>query len=115
MNMRFWLAFLLLFSTAVDPPAAVGQPRAPDSISAIDSQFGQPFLPGLGIPSVLPPLQIRVEEGTDRSGPLEPSPSATATAPLDVRVAGSPRSNRPEVPRICERLPYDATAPPALG
>lgn len=112
-----WLALLILLSAPGDWPTGVAEPRASGSISAVRATADQPFLPGDAIRSLLGSLQLPGVEGTDeppgapQASRLSGTPGASPSSHLTL-----PPQNPDLVPvRTCERLPYDATAPPAIG
>ena len=112
-----WLALLLFLTAPAAPPAGLGEARAPESISAIQPATDQPFLPRAGLRVLLGPLQVLYPLGMHDHPP---------GAPLDARLHAGTSLARPCLAplqgdrnrfpaRTCERLPYDATAPPAVG
>lgn len=109
------LAFLLLLTSLASVPAESARGHGSDAI-ARQSVPGLPaFLaaqPASAVAAVLPESDGRgPADGPDASGDAPAPRGAVVTS--CAALCGSQAGRLP--PRLCERLPYDATAPPSLG
>lgn len=114
---RLWFALLLLLSTLSSAPLGSME-------QLVVQRSGRGVLAG-SVPAARPSCSVRAVQleldlhRADRAGPLLPPLPPRAAAYLRA-APGYPAQGGPgEAPvharRVCERLPYDANAPPAVA
>lgn len=112
-----WLALLLLLAAPGDRPPGGGGAPVPESLAAARFAADSPFLPGTGLRTLPGPLQLPDLQGPqDPPGALYSSRGAATDAASSLSCLAPGQRGPGLLPvRICERLPYDATAPPSIG
>ncbi|MEX2572177.1 MAG: hypothetical protein WD737_12830 [Gemmatimonadota bacterium] len=110
-----WLVLLLLVGAPTDESGGAWSAYVLGSSGSAHTAAEQESFPAGGVRTLLAPLQLTDNSG-GRDHPADTHPPHGGRVQLGAIHRSDPQTDPNCLPpRICERLTYDATAPPTFG